>query len=104
MSIRIDREKCTGCSRCGAICPGNLIALNEERKAFLKRPDDCWGCCACLKECPAGALCLVLDPQMGGRGETLAVKREGSRLLWEFTDKNGRRKELVTDRRKANEY
>ena len=104
MSIQIDREKCIGCSRCKNICPGNLIAMDEEGKAFLKRPYDCWGCTACLKECPAGAVSLALDPELDGRGETLTVKREGTRYIWEITARNGRVKKLVTDTEKANNY
>lgn len=104
MSIRIDRGKCVGCGGCAAICPGNLIGLDSGGKPFLKRPEDCWGCCACLKECPVRAVCLVLDPQLGGNGETLSVKREGTRSEWEFTDRNGRRKRLTTDTKRANAY
>ena len=104
MSIQIDREKCVGCSRCKNICPGNLIAVNQERRAFLKRPYDCWGCTACLKECPVCAVSLVLGPELSGMGETLTVKKADTRYIWEVTDRYGRVKKLVTDTKKANAY
>lgn len=104
MSIRIEREKCVGCGRCSDICPGNLIFLDQERKAGILHPFDCWGCTACMKTCPVGAICLILDPELDGRGEVLTVHREGSGYLWEITDSAGRVRSLRTDSKRANEY
>ncbi len=33
------------------ICPGNLISVDDESKAYLRRPSDCWSCMAYIKEC-----------------------------------------------------
>ncbi|MBP5324363.1 MAG: 4Fe-4S binding protein, partial [Pseudobutyrivibrio sp.] len=43
MSIKINQDKCIGCRKCIEACPGNLIKL-DNKKAFIKRERDCWGC------------------------------------------------------------
>ncbi|HAI77471.1 MAG TPA: adenylylsulfate reductase, partial [Ruminococcus sp.] len=55
MSIAINQNACIGCGKCHDVCPGTLIHLNADRKAFIKYPKDCWGCTSCLKECPVHA-------------------------------------------------
>lgn len=52
------------------ICPGNLIAMGPDGKAFCRRPYDCWGCTACLKTCRQGAISLFLEPELGGQRRT----------------------------------
>lgn len=56
MSIVIDKSKCIGCKRCRNVCPGSLIKTDENGKAYIKYPKDCWGCTSCIKECPAYAI------------------------------------------------
>jgi adenylylsulfate reductase subunit B len=104
MSIRIEREKCTGCTGCMDICPGNLIAMGPDGKAFCRRPYDCWGCTACLKTCRQGAISLFLEPELGGRGERLTVKKEGTHYLWRIDDPSGNVAILLTDTQRANKY
>ncbi len=104
MSILIDREKCIGCLKCKNVCPGNLIKADPDGKAFLKRPYDCWGCTACLKECPKDAICLILGPDLDGRGETLKVRKDGTGFLWEVDGPKGLIAKLFTDSKKSNEY
>ena len=36
MSIAIDSMKCRGCKKCTVVCPGSLIELNEEKKAYIR--------------------------------------------------------------------
>ncbi|MFR1501053.1 MAG: ferredoxin family protein [Ruminococcus sp.] len=38
MSIAIDQNACIGCGKCHDVCPGTLIHLNADRKAFIKYP------------------------------------------------------------------
>ena len=59
MSIAIDKQKCIGCGRCRNVCPGSLIKLDSDNRAYIKYPKDCWGCTSCIKECPAYAISLV---------------------------------------------
>ena len=51
MSIVINKEKCAGCGQCSIVCPGSLIKMGEDKKAYMKYPKDCWGCSSCIKEC-----------------------------------------------------
>jgi len=104
MSIRIDQSKCVGCKKCINVCPGSLLAADESSKAFIKRPYECWGCTACLKECSAGAIALILGPDMEGRGEYLTVKKEGTVYIWEVDDGRGHKKKMISDTKRANEY
>lgn len=42
MSIVINKEKCAGCGQCSIVCPGSLIKMGEDKKAYMKYPKDCW--------------------------------------------------------------
>ena len=42
MSIIIDKNKCVGCKKCSVVCPGSLIKTDENNKAYIKYPKDCW--------------------------------------------------------------
>lgn len=44
MSIAIDKQKCIGCGKCRNVCPGSLIKLDSDNRAYIKYPKDCWGC------------------------------------------------------------
>ena len=68
MSIIIDKEKCRKCGKCTQVCPGSLIKKDEDGKAFIKYPKDCWGCCSCIKECQFDAIGLYLGADIGGMG------------------------------------
>ena len=65
MSIVIDKSKCIGCKRCRNVCPGSLIKTDENGKAYIKYPKDCWGCTSCIKECPAYAISFFLGSDIG---------------------------------------
>ena len=48
-----DREKCTLCGYCYALCPSGAITRDGE---ILKCEDNkCVGCCGCFNICPASA-------------------------------------------------
>ena len=34
MSIVINKSKCVGCGQCSIVCPGSLIKMGEDRKAY----------------------------------------------------------------------
>lgn len=103
MSIRINREKCVGCGRCMDVCPGTLIAY-QENKACMKYPKDCWGCVSCVKECPVGAIDFFLGADIGGKGSTMHVSSEGDILRWEIQKIDGTKKVIDVDRKNANKY
>ncbi len=104
MSIQIQQNKCTGCGQCIEACPGNLIKRGEGGKAWIRHIRDCWGCTSCLKECRFGAICFYLGADIGGRGSTLTVRKEGDVNIWSITDREGRLQQIRVDQKKANQY
>lgn len=93
-----------GCGRCADACPGGLIRVAEGGTATMLRPRDCWGCTACVKECPANAIVYFLGADMGGRGTSLSVRRSGTTNVWTFTRPDGSTTSITTDATKANKY
>ena len=55
MAVKIDKEKCTGCSACVDVCPVNAIKIKKD-KAIVG--DECVECGACINECPNEAIAL----------------------------------------------
>ena len=105
MSIRIDKEKCTGCGRCAELCPGNLIKLNETGGyAFIRRPKDCWGCASCIKACPADAIRYFLGADIGGSGCEMSVSYKKDVNIWHFYFPDGSIKEITVDPKSSNKY
>jgi len=104
MSIRIDREKCTGCGKCRSVCPGSLLTRDEANKTFNRFPRDCWGCTACVKECAFGAIQYFLGADVGGRGTTLHTSQDDQHIQWVFTRPSGEKKIITVDRQTANRY
>lgn len=54
--LKIDNEKCIGCSKCAKICPTNNIIM-EDNKA--KGKDKCTVCYRCVNSCPKQAITLL---------------------------------------------
>lgn len=104
MSIRIDQNQCIGCGQCKKVCPGSLIKMNEDHKAYMKYPKDCWGCTSCLKECPVHAIKFFLGADIGGRGSNIYVKQNKDILQWIIEEANGNKKIIEIDKKKANAY
>lgn len=67
--LHIDRTKCSGCGRCGQVCPGSLFFLDPSHHAAhhpIERFgwDGCWKCQHCLAVCPNGAIHILgKDPK-----------------------------------------
>ncbi len=55
MAVKIDKEKCTGCTACIDVCPVNAIKI-EGGKAVVS--EDCILCGACISQCSVGAITL----------------------------------------------
>ncbi len=104
MSIRIDRDKCIGCGRCGIVCPGTLIHTDADGKAYMKYPKDCWGCTSCLKECPAAAIRFYLGADIGGRGSALHTEKQGDILRWIIEHPDGSVTVIPVNQKESNQY
>lgn len=50
------KEDCCGCTACYAICPQNVIEMEEDEEGFeypqIVKKDNCIGCKLCIKVCP----------------------------------------------------
>ncbi|WP_310603087.1 indolepyruvate ferredoxin oxidoreductase subunit alpha [Anaerosporobacter sp.] len=104
MSIAINKNKCVGCKMCTSVCPGSLLALNDEQKAYIQYPKDCWGCASCVKECKFGAISLYLGADIGGRGSHLSTSFDGDFVTWLIEKPNGNKEEIVINRKESNRY
>ena len=57
-AIKVDVEKCKGCSLCVVACPSKVIALAKEvngkgyNYAYMANPEECTGCANCALVCP----------------------------------------------------
>lgn len=104
MSIVIDSEKCRGCGKCEKVCPGTLIGMNEQGKACMKYPKDCWACSSCIKECPFGAIALYLGADMGGMGSKMTVQEKDDKLYWNVERFDGSKEQIIIDKKESNKY
>ena len=104
MSIVIDSEKCRGCGKCEKVCPGTLIGMNEQGRACMKYPKDCWACSSCIKECPFGAIALYLGADMGGMGSKMTVQEKDDKLYWNVERFDGSKEQIVIDKKESNKY
>jgi len=55
MAVKVDNEKCTGCSVCVEVCPVKAIQIKNE-KAVIN--EECVECGACINQCPSNAISL----------------------------------------------
>ncbi|SHK82730.1 ferredoxin family protein [Fibrobacter sp. UWEL] len=104
MSIYIDEKKCIGCGRCHEVCPGTLIKLNENKKAYIKYPKDCWGCTSCLKECPANAIRFYLGADIGGKGSLVHTEKSEGLVHWIVERPDGTTTTIDINPKESNKY
>lgn len=104
MSIAIDRKKCIGCGRCKTVCPGSLIKLDGDGRAYIKYPKDCWGCTSCMKECPVYAVSFYLGADIGGAGSLMHTERAGGLLRWVIKKPDGSETNIDIDPKESNTY
>ncbi len=104
MSILINPLKCIACKRCINVCPGSLIKLSDEHKAYIKYPKDCWGCVSCVKECPVNAIDFYLGADMGGMGSKMNVNKKGQYIYWTITKSSGEVQTIEINTKESNKY
>ncbi|KMT23323.1 4Fe-4S dicluster domain-containing protein [Clostridium cylindrosporum] len=103
MSIKIIESKCVSCGKCLKVCPGNLIYKDENKKAYIKYPRECWGCTACLKECQVGAIKYYLEPDVGGCSGYMYAKDSKDTLEWTFVI-DGSEEKIKVNKKESNKY
>ena len=104
MSIHIDRDKCIRCGACREICPGNLIGRTTDGTAYLRHPEECWGCASCLKECRHDAIFYFLGADIGGQGSRMQTNREGDLTHWIISSPGREPFTITVDGRESNKY
>ncbi len=104
MSIAINQAQCVGCGKCCMICPGSLIHQQENGKAFIKYPKDCWGCTSCLKECAVHAIRFYLGADMGGMGSLVHTEKQGDILRLIVEHPKGDVSEIRINTKESNHY
>lgn len=104
MSIKINSDKCVGCTKCKDVCPGNLIYMDENNKAYIKYPKDCWGCTSCIKECSVQAIDFFIGSDIGGLGSVCHTKNNGDTLEWILVDSKGEKTVTKINKNNANAY
>ena len=55
VTLKLDSEKCTGCSMCEKVCPHAVFA-KKEKKYEIVNMDACMECGACALNCADGAI------------------------------------------------
>ena len=54
MVVKIDLEKCDGCSDCLESCPSECMKVENEKCIVIE--DECVDCDVCIEECPNEAI------------------------------------------------
>jgi NAD-dependent dihydropyrimidine dehydrogenase PreA subunit len=56
--VKVDDEKCVGCSECVDICPEEVFELHDE-KSVPVNAEDCVGCESCIEVCEENAITVT---------------------------------------------
>ncbi|MBQ1746234.1 MAG: 4Fe-4S binding protein [Muribaculaceae bacterium] len=65
---------------------------------------DCWGCTACVKECPQDAICFTLEATLGGAGGRLYAQDSAATLTWVLRLADGAEQRITVNKQQANAY
>lgn len=103
MSIHVDDRRCNGCGRCRQICPGQLFTVGEGNRTCLRYPEDCWGCAACLKACPTGALRYQLGSAPEERSRYLTARELPGKIEWLIVS-GAKVRRFIVDKSSTNAY
>ncbi len=77
VTLKIGQEKCVGCGMCVAVCPHEVLVLNNGNVGIENR-DACMECGACSKNCPTGAITVQAGVGCAAAVIRGALGKEGS--------------------------
>jgi len=80
MSLKVIKEKCTGCGLCYESCPNDAIDFDENDLPLFN--DKCTLCKICIDECPQGA--LILETEV----KSTAIDLSDYKGVWIFVEQN----------------
>lgn len=76
----VSTEDCFACGECIEVCPTHAISLSEDGNSIETDVNRCIRCCACVKECPAGAR-IYNTPYTARLFQNFSARREPETFL-----------------------
>lgn len=55
ITLKLDKDKCNGCTMCTIVCP-HAVFIMKEKRAFIQNKNSCMECGACAINCPTEAI------------------------------------------------
>jgi nitroreductase/NAD-dependent dihydropyrimidine dehydrogenase PreA subunit len=103
--LEVDKQTCTQCGICAAICPRGIIYFREKSYPRLlpKAGENCARCGHCVAVCPSGSLthidipvkqCPPLDRSLDVTAEQCTQLVKGRRSIRVYQDKKVSREEI----------
>ncbi len=95
-TLQVDEDKCIGCGMCLAVCPHEVLRLEQKRVQLANR-DACMECGACARNCPAeaifvktgvGCAAAVINSALGRKQSACSCTIETSPTCGEGLNKN----------------
>lgn len=91
MPPKVDKNRCNTCQGrpeplCVRICPGDLMVIGADNKAYCRALRDCWDCMSCTKVCPPKAIETRIPYQLGYHGAKLVPYPGKESITWVCTD------------------
>jgi NAD-dependent dihydropyrimidine dehydrogenase PreA subunit len=77
VTLKLDKEKCSGCGMCIMVCPHAVLSMNDQR-VRIEKTDACMECGACAMNCPTEALTVQAGVGCAAAVINSALGREGS--------------------------
>jgi len=74
--VEVNRDFCKGCGICVAFCPKEVLELDDQEKAVVKRLENCNACTLCELRCPDMAIEVRSQEQGAKGGEQKTQNRE----------------------------